>query len=199
MQPHLPDGRCLFLASSSPFRRQLLARLQLPFQVVAPEIDETPYPGEQGKHLVARLAEHKARRAAETKSGALVIGSDQVASFQNEIVCKPVTHQQAVAQLTRFSGQSLIFHTGVCVLDSDSGRVQLKVIPCRVVFRPLTQQQIENYLAREQPYQCAGSFKAESLGIALFDKLQAEDPTSLIGLPLMALTRMLETEGVQVL
>lgn len=195
----LPDGRRLLLASSSPFRRQLLARLQLPFQVVAPTIDETAYPEEAGKDLVARLAEHKARCVAQAESGVLVIGSDQVASFRNEIITKPGNHKNAVAQLTQFSSQSVVFYTGVCVLDSTSGSVQVKVIPTHVLFRSLTQQQIENYLEREQPYQCAGSFKAEGLGIALFEKVQGEDPTSLIGLPLIQLTRMLETVGVQVL
>ena len=194
----LADGRRLLLASTSPFRRELLARLQLPFQVVAPQADETPWQGESPVDLVARLAESKAGSVAGRESGALVIGSDQVAVLDDQILGKPGNHEQAVAQLVRASGRTVSFYTGLCLLDSDSGRRQVEVVPFWVVFRPLMLAQIESYLRREQPYRCAGSFKSEGLGIVLFERLEGEDPSSLIGLPLIRLIRMLEAEGVQV-
>jgi septum formation protein len=186
------------LASTSPFRRELLARLQLPFQVVAPQADETPRQGEPPADLVARLAEFKAASVAAREAGALVIGSDQVAVLDTEILGKSGNHERAVAQLGRASGRTVSFFTGLCLLDSDSGRRQVEVALFRVRFRPLTLAQIENYLRREQPYQCAGSFKSEGLGIVLFERLEGEDPSSLIGLPLIRLIRMLEAEGIQV-
>ena len=198
LPPSLADGRRLLLASTSPFRRELLARLQLPFQVVAPQADETPRQGEPPTNLVARLAEFKAASVAAREAGALVIGSDQVAVLDTEILGKPGNHERAVAQLGRASGRTVSFFTGLCLLDSDSGRRQVEVALFRVRFRPLTLAQIENYLRREQPYQCAGSFKSEGLGIVLFERLEGEDPSSLIGLPLIRLIRMLEAEGVQV-
>ena len=194
----LPDGRQLLLASTSPFRRELLARLQLPFQVATPRADETPQPGETPPALVTRLAESKARSVALQKRGALVIGSDQVAVLAGEILGKPGNHERAVVQLSRASGKPVVFYTGLCLLDSDSDRRQVDVVVFRVVFRLLTPAQIDHYLRREQPYQCAGSFKSEGLGIALFERLEGEDPSSLIGLPLIRLIRMLEAEGVQV-
>jgi septum formation protein len=194
----LPDGRRLLLASTSPFRRELLARLQLPFQVAAPLTDETPQPGETPAALAARLAESKARSVVLRERGALVIGSDQVAVLAGDILGKPGNHERAVAQLSCASGKPVVFYTGLCLLDSDSGRRQVDVVTFRVVFRPLTPAQIDHYLHREQPYQCAGSFKSEGLGIALFEHLEGEDPSSLIGLPLIRLIRMLEAEGVQV-
>jgi septum formation protein len=199
MNSHLADGRCLLLASSSPFRRELLTRLQLPFQIALPHADETPHPSEPGDVLVARLAESKAQSVALQQSAALVIGSDQVAVFDNEILGKPGSHRNATEQLMRFSSQSVTFYTGVCLWDSDSGRRQVEVVPFFVRFRRLTRQQIETYLHREQPYQCAGSFKSEGLGIALFEKLTGEDPTSLVGLPLICLIRMLEIEGINII
>jgi septum formation protein len=199
MNSHLPDGRRLLLASSSPFRRELLTRLQLPFQIVAPNSDETPYPGETGDVLVARLAASKAQSVALQQTRALIIGSDQVAVFKDKILGKPDNHANAIEQLRRFSSQSVTFYTGLCLWDSDSGRRQIHVAPFVVHFRHLTQQQIEAYLHREQPYQCAGSFKSEGLGIALFEKLTGEDPTSLVGLPLIQLIRMLEAEGIDVI
>ena len=194
----LSDGRRLLLASTSPFRRELLARLQLPFQVVAPLADETPRHGEQPPALVARLAESKARSVARREPGALVIGSDQVAVLEGDILGKPGDHARAMLQLSRAAGKTLVFYTGLCLIDSDSGRSQVDVVPFRVVFRALTLAQIDNYLRREQPYQCAGSFKSEGLGIALFERLEGEDPSSLVGLPLIRLIRMLEAEGVSV-
>ena len=199
MQKHLPDGRRLILASTSPFRRELLIRLGLPFEVLAPAVDETKQSGEDPQRLVARLAESKARAIADRGYSALIIGSDQVAVLQGEILGKPGTHARAVAQLSRASGRTVVFYTGLCLLDSASGRLQVEVVPFRVSFRVLEAEQIERYLCREQPYQCAGSFKSEGLGIALFERLEGEDPTSLIGLPLIRLTRMLEMEGVKVL
>lgn len=174
-------------------------RLQLPFQVVAPQSDETPCPSEPGDALVARLAESKARSVAFQQPGALVIGSDQVAVFNDRILGKPGNHANAIKQLMQFSSQWVTFYTGLCLWDSESGRSQVDIVPFFVRFRHLTRQQIETYLHREQPYQCAGSFKSEGLGIALFETLTGEDPTSLVGLPLIRLIRMLEAEEVYVI
>ena len=195
----LPDGRRLVLASTSPFRRELLARLGLPFAVHAPDIDESRRPGEDAPTLVARLAERKAQAVVPHDSMVLIIGSDQVAALGNEIISKPGDHERAVAQLQLASGQTVIFYTGLCLLDRVSQQHQVVVEPFQVVFRQLTSAMIENYLRREQPYHCAGSFKAEGLGIALFDRMKGDDPSSLIGLPLIQLTRMLEAAGVKVL
>ena len=199
MSATLPEGRRLILASTSPFRRELLARLGLPFAVRAPEVDETRQPGEEAPALVARLAEWKAQAIARQEPAALVIGSDQAAVLAGEIVGKPGDHERAVAQLRRASGRTVTFYTGLCLLDSASNQRQVTVEVFQVAFRQLTAEMIEGYLRREQPYQCAGSFKSEGLGIALFERLEGDDPTSLIGLPLIRLTRMLEAAGVAVL
>lgn len=199
MSATLPEGRRLILASTSPFRRKLLARLGLPFAVRAPEVDETRQPGEEAPALVARLAEWKAQAIARQEPAALVIGSDQAAVLAGEIVGKPGDHERAVAQLRRASGRTVTFYTGLCLLDSASNQRQVTVEVFQVAFRQLTAEMIEGYLRREQPYQCAGSFKSEGLGIALFERLEGDDPTSLIGLPLIRLTRMLEAAGVAVL
>ena len=193
------DPRSLILASTSPFRRDLLARLGLPFTVQAPDADETPQPGEDASALVTRLATGKAQAAARHHHAALIIGSDQAAVLDDTIIGKPGNHERALAQLRRASGRTVTFYTGLCLLDSASGRQQVAVEPFRVVFRTLTEPQIERYLRRERPYQCAGSFKSEGLGIALFERLEGDDPSSLIGLPLIRLTRMLEAAGVAVL
>lgn len=195
----LPDGRRLILASTSPFRRELLARLGLPFTVQAPNADETRQPGEEAPALVARLAALKARVVARHEPAALIIGSDQAAVLDGEIIGKPGAHKRAVAQLQQASGRTVIFYTGLCLLDSASGQQQIAVASFQVTFRALTPGQIERYLRRERPYHCAGSFKSEGLGVALFERLEGDDPTSLIGLPLIRLTRMLETAGVAVL
>lgn len=195
----LADGRRLILASSSPFRRELLARLRLPFATLNPDIDESLLPHEDAQAAVFRLAELKARAVAAQQSNALVISSDQLAVLEGEILGKPGDHEHAVDQLTRASGKTVMFYTGLCLMDSDNQRLQREVIPFWVVFRSLNPKQIESYLHLEQPYSCAGSFKSEGLGIALFERLQGEDPTSLIGLPLIRLIRMLEAEGVEVL
>ena len=191
--------RRLILASSSPYRKELLARLRLPFDAIAPDIDETPHPGETPQALVARLAVEKARAIAAHHPHALVIGSDQVAVHGDHVVSKPMTHANAVAQLRAASGQAVTLYTGLALIDADSGRVQQDVVPFRVVVRELADQQIENYLRREQPYNCAGSIKAEALGIALISRFEGDDPNALIGLPLIRLVQMLEQEGVSVI
>ena len=195
----LSNSRRLILASTSPFRRELLMRLGLPFTVQAPEVDETRWSGEEAPALTVRLAEWKARAVARSTPAALIIGSDQAAVLDGDIIGKPGDHAQAVAQLQRASGRTVSFYTGLCLLDSVNSQCQVTVEEFRVVFRSLTATMIEAYLQREQPYQCAGSFKSEGLGIALFERLEGEDPTSLIGLPLIRLTRMLEAAGVAVL
>ena len=189
----------LVLASTSPFRRSLLEKLQLPFEVDAPEVDETPHAGESPAQLVERLAVAKARAVAERHEDALVIGSDQVAVIDDEILGKPGGHERAVAQLRRASGRTVRFLTGLCLVNSTSGNCQSEVVPFDVVFRELTETQISHYLEREQPYHCAGSFKSEGLGIALFERLVGDDPNTLIGLPLIRLVRMLEAEGMNVI
>ncbi|MBS1202894.1 MAG: septum formation inhibitor Maf, partial [Chromatiaceae bacterium] len=174
----------LVLASTSPFRRALLERLGLPFTTAAPEVDETRRPEEPPQVLVLRLAESKARAVAPEHPGALIIGSDQVACIDGQVIGKPGGRDAAIAQLQRASGKTLMFHTGLCLLNSATGRAQTLVEPFQVHFRPLTLERINGYLDREQPYNCAGSFKSEGLGIALFERLEGEDPSALIGLPL---------------
>jgi septum formation protein len=188
----------LILASSSPYRKELLQRLRLEFQVAAPDVDETPQPQETPQALVKRLAIAKARAVAEQHPGSLVIGSDQVAVHQGTIVGKPLTHERAVAQLRAASGTEVVLYTGLALVNADTGTIQSEVVPYRVVFRTLSQAQIENYLRREQPYHCAGSVKSEGLGVALLERFEGEDPATLIGLPLIRLVRMLENEGVRV-
>ena len=189
----------LILASSSPYRRELLQRLQLDFDTESPDVDESRHPGETPQQLVERLAIAKARAVADRHPGALVIGSDQVALHGDEIVGKPHTHECAVAQLRAASGSSVMLYTGLALVNASSGRVQSEVVPYRVVFRVLSEQQIENYLRRERPYNCAGSVKSEGLGVALLERFEGEDPATLIGLPLIRLVRMLENEGVTVI
>lgn len=187
------------LASTSPFRRQLLERLGLPFITATPDVDESPLEDESPAHIVARLAEAKARAVAQQYPNALIIGSDQTAHVGGTLLNKPGTHDNAVQQLRRCSGHAVTFQTGLCLLNAARGNMQINVIPYYVHFRKLADAQIENYLRREQPYQCAGSFKSEGLGIALFERLVGEDPTALVGLPLIELTRMLSRENVSVL
>lgn len=189
----------LILASSSPFRRELLARLMIPFEVAIPAVDETARPGELPQALVERLAIAKAQAVAAKHTQALVIGSDQVAVHDGKIVGKPHTHERAVAQLQAASGKTVMLYTGLALVNSKTGRVQSEVIPFRVVFRSLTLDQIENYLRKEQPYHCAGSVKSEGLGVALLERFEGEDPATLIGLPLIRLIRMLEQEEVRVI
>ncbi|UCE88302.1 MAG: septum formation inhibitor Maf, partial [Pseudomonadota bacterium] len=181
------------------FRRAVLEKLQVPFEIEAPEVDEQRLANETPKKLVARLAEAKAAAVAQHHRGALVIGSDQVAVIDSEILGKPGTHHKAVTQLSRASGKRVTFLTGLCLANSDTGDRQTEVVPFIVRFRELSESQIENYLRKEQPYNSAGSFKSEGLGIALFERLEGDDPNTLIGLPLIRLTRMLEREGFNVL
>lgn len=191
--------RNLILASSSPFRRQILDKLQLEYSCLSPDIDESPNGNETPVQLVTRLAVAKAQKIAETESDSLIIGSDQVAVLGDEILGKPHTHANAVKQLQRLSGHRVTFLTGLALINSKSGNIQREAVPFDVVFRTLTDEMIENYLRAEEPYNCAGSFKSEALGIVLFDKLEGDDPNTLIGLPLIRLVRMLENEGVNVL
>lgn len=189
----------LVLASTSAYRKELLGHLGLPFTTAAPEVDETPLPDETPPQLVRRLAELKARAVAARYPGALIIGSDQVAVIDGQILGKPGNHERAVAQLRLASGKRLDFFTGLCLFNAASSNLQVEVVSFGVVFRRLSDQQIENYLRREQPYHCAGSFKSEALGIALCDRFDGEDPSALIGLPLIRLVRMLEQENVSVI
>lgn len=190
--------RELVLASTSPYRRQLLERLGLPFTTIAPDADETPRDAEHPAELAGRLASAKACAVVARAPNALIIGSDQVAECDGLALGKPGDHDRAVAQLTRASGRMVTFHTGLCLLDAASGRLQGEVVPFQVMFRELTRAEIERYVQREQPYDCAGGFKSEGLGIALFERLIGDDPNALIGLPLIRLCRMLAQEGIAV-
>lgn len=189
----------LVLASTSPYRRQLLERFGLPFQSAAPNIDERRRPGESAQVMVLRLAEAKARAIAAMYPNALVIGSDQVACIEEDVLGKPGERANAIAQLERASGRTVVFQTGLCLLDTASGHAQTLVEPYRVHFRRLNRRQIEGYLDREQPFDCAGSFKSEGLGIALFERLEGDDPNTLIGLPLIRLISLLESKGIHLL
>lgn len=188
----------LLLASSSPYRRDLLARLQLPFICSSPDIDENHQPGETAVALVTRLAREKAQALAGTHPDHLIIGSDQVAVLGERIIGKPHTFEKAREQLLAASGASVTFLTGLALLNSQSGHCQVDCVPFTVHMRTLDQASIERYLHAEQPYDCAGSFKAEGLGVSLFQRTEGPDATSLIGLPLIRLIDMLLVEGVQV-
>ena len=191
--------RTLILASSSPYRRELLSRLGLAFQCHSPDVDESVLAGESPDALVLRLARSKAEAAARHHPDALVIGSDQCAELDGRILGKPGDHEGAVRQLRAASGREVVFHTGLCLLNARDGRAHVTGVPFRVRFRTLDSAMIEDYLRREEPYDCAGSFKSEGLGIALFEGMEGDDPTSLVGLPLIALVGMLQEEGVPVL
>ncbi len=189
----------LILASTSPYRKALLERLQVEFDCDAPEIDESPLEGESVKDMVVRLAKLKAEAVATRHPDALIIGSDQSAELDGEIVAKSGNFDNAVRQLQRASGQRIVFQTGLCLLNSRTGRTQTACVPYTVVFKSLTPGMIEHYLKKEQPYNCAGSFRSEGLGIALFERFEGEDPNALVGLPLIKLTEMLNNEGFDVL
>jgi len=191
----MKDNLPLVLASTSPFRRELLQRLGIPFTTAAPDVDESPLPGETPVELVQRLSECKARAVGRTRAG-LIIGSDQVATAGEKILGKPGSHERAVEQLQQLAGKTVIFHTGLCLLDTVKDTAQTDVVPFSVEFRQLDALQIERYLRREQPYNCAGSFKSEALGITLFRRMRGDDPTALIGLPLIRLTDMLAVAGI---
>lgn len=189
----------LYLASTSVYRQQLLSKLTAAFTAVKPDVDETPLPAETASQLVYRLALAKANSIAGNLQSGLVIGSDQVAVFANEIIGKPHTTENAVKQLTRFSGQTVTFLTGLALVNADTGKAQVVVEPFDVTFRHLSAAEIDAYIAKEQPLDCAGSFKSEGLGITLFSRLNGNDPNSLIGLPLIRLNALLLNEGVNVL
>ena len=185
----------IVLASSSRYRRELLSRLVADFDVVAPDVDETPRADETPATLATRLAEAKARAVAAGRIDALVIGSDQVAELDGRPIGKPGTAERARAQLAASAGRTIVFHTAVCVVDTRSGAVDAALDRTEVVFRPLSADEIARYVARENPVDAAGSFKAEGAGIALFERIESTDPTALIGLPLIALARLLRAAG----
>jgi len=186
----------LILASTSPFRKSILEKLDLPFECIAPETDETPEQGEKPEQLVERLAIAKAQAVANNVKDALVIGSDQVAVMNNKIMGKPGDFDNAFKQLKAASGKRITFLTGLCLVNSKTGKIHSSVSPFHVVFRYLRDSQIENYLYKEKPFNCAGSFKSEGLGITLFERLEGDDPNTLMGLPLIRLNAMLEIEGM---
>lgn len=189
----------LVLASSSPFRRQILDKLNLDYECCSPNIDESTRDNEHATALVERLAIAKTHAVVKEYDNALIIGSDQVAVINNQIVGKPHTHDNAVNQLRAASGNRITFYTGLALFNSKTGAIQSDVVPFTVHFRSLNDTMIEHYLRTEQPYNCAGSFKSESLGIALFEKLEGDDPNTLIGLPLIRLIQMLENENHSIL
>ncbi|MEH6517935.1 MAG: Maf family nucleotide pyrophosphatase [Halioglobus sp.] len=189
----------LILASTSPYRKQLLSRLQMPFTTIAPGTDESPLPDEPANALVERLALAKALAVAKDCPDSLIIGSDQVAALNGQIFGKPGNYAAATAQLSQCSGMEVVFYTAIALVGVDCGFSEVIVNPFTVKFRELTELEISTYLQREQPYDCAGSFKCEGLGIALFESLSGSDPTSLEGLPLIALTTLLANAGYPVL
>jgi septum formation protein len=194
-----PTQRQLLLGSTSPYRRDLLARLRIPFEVAAPEVDETAYPNETPKQLACRLAMAKARAVAARFPSHVVIGSDQVADLDGLALGKPGDHARAVLQLQQMRGQTVVFQTAVAVVCRDSGFAQMDLAQVQVKFRELSDAQIEAYLLAEMPYDCAGSAKSEGLGIALLERIDNDDPSALVGLPLIRTCRMLEAAGVRVL
>ncbi len=183
----------LILASTSRYRRELLERLRVPFSVQSPHVDETPHPGEAPAALAERLSLAKAEAVAAQHPGAWVIGSDQVADLDGQPIGKPGGHEAAVAQLRRMRGRTVVFQTGVAV--AAPGFAQVLRVPIRVCFRELTDGEIEHYLRLEQPYDCAGSAKSEGLGISLLNAIESDDPTALVGLPLIATCRLLRAAG----
>jgi MAF protein len=194
----------VILASSSPFRKELLSKLGVDFNTNSPDIDETRLPKETPSQLVYRLSEEKAKEVAKREDG-LIIASDQVATLEagnrptDEILCKPHTHENAVKQLQKSSGKTVTFYTSLTLLNTNSNNINTIVETYKVIFKKLTGEQIENYLNKEKPYNCAGSFKSEALGVSLFERLEGNDPNTLIGLPLIQLVDMLKEEGFDVL
>ncbi|WP_374669214.1 Maf family nucleotide pyrophosphatase [Ramlibacter sp.] len=193
------DSRPIILGSTSRYRHELLQRLRLPFEAIAPAVDETPRPGETPLALATRLALAKAQDVAQRHPQAVVIGSDQVADLDGEPLGKPGTHERAVAQLTRMSGRTVVFQTAVAVVCHATGFEQQDLAAVRVRFRTLTPAEIEAYLRAETPYDCAGSARSEGLGIALLDAIDSDDPTALVGLPLIRTARMLRAAGCSLL
>ena len=195
--PHLTQQ--LVLGSSSIYRRELLQRLQIPFEICSPDIDETPLPGEVPRETALRLAEKKARAVALVYPDGLIIGADQVAVLESTPLGKPLTHENAVRQLRLLSGREVIFYTALSLFNSRTNSIQTRLTLSHVKFRELNDQKIEKYLVKEQPYNCAGSAKSEGLGIALIERIVGDDPNGLIGLPLIALVEMLSHEGIEVI
>ena len=189
----------LVLASTSPYRRELLARLGVPFETATPDVDETPLAGETPDGTAQRLSVLKAQVVAKQFPDALIIGSDQVALLEGRQLGKPGTHEKAVAQLQSMRGKALEFHTALTLINAATGHVQTVNVPVRLVMRDYTDAQIEAYLRKDQPYNCCGSARSESLGIALIARYETEDPNALVGLPLIKLTEMLANEGLDVL
>ena len=194
-----PSSRHLILGSTSRYRRELLERLQIPFDVASPDVDETPFPGEKPRALAERLALAKAHAVAKKFPHAVIIGSDQVADLHGLPLGKPGTHERAVAQLRQMRGQSVIFQTAVAVVCLESGFEQCSLAAVKVTFRDLGDDEIETYLRAEQPYDCAGSAKSEGLGIALLSSIESDDPTALIGLPLIRTCNMIRAAGIDLL
>ena len=188
----------IILASSSKYRRELLARLGFVFESISPDIDETPLGGEGATALAARLAREKAKKIAVRTPDAIVIGSDQVASFETDIIGKPGSKPRAAAQLRRFSGQEVELLTAVCVIRTETTEAVAAVVPTTVRFRSLSDSEIDAYLEVDQPFDCAGSFKAEKCGIALFESIRSDDPTALPGLPLITVVSALRSFGVKI-
>ena len=199
----IPDAitasRPLILGSTSRYRRELLGRLRIPFDVAAPDVDETPLPDETPRDLAERLARAKAHAVARAFPHAVVIGSDQVAELRGLPLGKPGSHERAVIQLRQMRGQTVIFQTAVAVVCRESGFEQTGLAAVRVKFRDLSDSEIENYLRAEQPYDCAGSAKSEGLGIALLESIESDDPTALVGLPLIRTCKMIQAAGVALL
>ncbi len=199
LKPYAPPVRPVVLGSTSRYRRELLERLRIPFAVSAPNVDETPMPGEAPQNLALRLALAKAQAIAAMHPEAVVIGSDQVADLDGMPLGKPGEHARAVAQLRQMRGKTVIFQTALAVVCLASGFEQVDLAPVRVVFRDLSDEEIEAYLQAEQPYDCAGSAKSEGLGITLLESIDNDDPTALIGLPLIRTVRLLRQAGVKLL
>ena len=197
--PNTPLPRPLILGSTSPYRRELLQRLRLPFEVVRPEVDETPHAGELPVALAQRLAMEKALAVARQHPKAVVIGSDQVADLDGEPLGKPGTHERAVAQLQRMRGHTVVFQTAVAVVCMESGFAEQALAQVKVQFRQLSDAAIETYLRAEEPYDCAGSAKSEGLGIALLEQIDNQDPSALVGLPLIHTCRLLRAAGLPLL
>lgn len=189
----------LILASSSKFRRDLLRKLGIPFNGISPKIDEAPLPNEKPHETALRLCQEKARKIGKKHPHALIIGCDQVASLDGTQLGKPMNHQNATKQLQMMRGREVTFQSAICLYNPAKDTIQAEVVPYLVKFRPLTDAQIESYLTKEQPYDCAGSAKSEGLGIALIERMIGEDPNALIGLPLIKLVTMLQNEGVAVI
>ena len=191
--------RPLVLASASPYRRELLTRLRIPFEVRAPELEEVALPGEAPRETALRLARLKAEAVAPLCHGALIIGSDQVAALDGKCIGKPGNHRNAVRQLKMMRGRCVVFHTALALLDSETGALQLAEVPTEVHFRNCGDEEIERYLNLERPYDCTGSARIEGLGVALVERIVSDDPSALIGLPLMQLVTLLGKQGIQIL